>query len=147
MAMGHNPNTLTSANSIILFRCKGLFDNWVKITGAQPDAWLSFSDVTLGETQVGVDGKQSGGFTPHETPVTLSLAANSESVDVLEFCYNDFIQNMEQRRCEFQITYTATNRKKSLDGFFVTKNGGGISRLLEGHTYNFNMMDSGFENI
>ncbi|AMD43179.1 virion structural protein [Acinetobacter phage WCHABP12] len=146
MAMGLNPNTITAANSIVQFRCAGLYDDWITIEGAQSDAFVTFSDVTLAQTRVGVDGKQSMGFIPHETPITVSLEANSRSVPVLETVYNDFIQNMEVRRCEFQISYPSVKRKQTLTGTMVTKSGGtGIAQLLNGHTYNFNMMSSGIE--
>ena len=147
MAMGHNPNTITSANSVILFRCEGIYDGWVKIEGAQADSFLSFGDVTTSESMMGVDGKRSSGFTPHLTPVTLSLAANSPSVEVLENVYNDFVSNMEVRTCEFQVTYPATKKRRSLKGTLETKASGSISKLLDGHTYSFSMIDSGFENI
>lgn len=146
--MGQNPNTITSANSVILFRCKGIYDNWVRLSGYQVDTAASFGDVTVGETRMGVDGKQSGGFVPHETPFTLNLEANSESLNVMETVYNDFINNMETRVCEFQITYPSVKRRQNLSGFLVTKSGGtGISRLLDGSTYTFNQISNGVEQI
>ena len=146
--MGQNPNTITSANSVILFRCKGIYDNWVRLSGYQVDTAASFGDVTVGETRMGVDGKQSGGFVPHETPFTLNLEANSESLNVMETVYNDFINYMETRVCEFQITYPSVKRRQNLSGFLVTKSGGtGISRLLDGSTYTFNQISNGVEQI
>ena len=146
--MGQNPNTITSANSVILFRCKGIYDNWIRLSGYQVDTAASFGDVTVGETRMGVDGKQSGGFVPHETPFTLNLEANSESLNVMETVYNDFINNMETRVCEFQITYPSVKRRQNLSGFLVTKSGGtGISRLLDGSTYTFNQISNGVEQI
>lgn len=146
MAMGHNPNTITSANSIVLFRCRGVYDTWVQLEGAQSDAFVSFSDVTLGQTRMGVDGKQSIGFIPHETPTTLSLEANSPSIKIMETVYNRFIQNMEVGFCEFQISYPSVKRKQSLSGGITTKSGGtGIAQLLTGNTYNFNLMSKGIE--
>lgn len=146
MPMGYNPNTITAANSIVKFRCAGLYDDWINIEGAQSDAFVTFSDVTLAQTRVGADGKQAIGFIPHETTITVSLEANSRSVPVLETVYNDFIQNMEVRRCEFQISYPSVKRKQTLTGTMVTKSGGtGIAQLLNGHTYSFNMMSDGIE--
>ena len=146
--MGQNPNTITSANSVILFRCKGIYDNWIRLSGYQVDTAASFGDVTVGETRMGVDGKQSGGFVPHETPFTLNLEANSESLNIMETVYNDFINNMETRVCEFQITYPSVKRRQNLSGFLVTKSGGtGISRLLDGSTYTFNQISNGVEQI
>lgn len=148
MAMGQNPNTITAANSIILFRCAGVYDDWVKLGGYQADTAASFGDVTLGETRIGVDGKQSGGFVPHETPFTINFEANSESLQIMENVYNDFVNNMEQRLCEFQITYPSVKRRQSLSGFMVTKSGGtGISRLLDGSAYTFNQISNGVEQI
>ena len=148
MAIGHNPNTITSANSIILFRCKGVYDNWIKIEGAQADSFLSFGDVSFGETQMGVDGKQSIGFVPHETPVTLNLAANSPSINKLETVYRDFISNMEGRFCEFQVTYPSVKRRQTLKGAFTGKSGGtGIAKLLDGHSYSFSMISDGIQDI
>lgn len=148
MPMGHNPNTITSANSIVLFRCQGVYDNWVRLEGYQVDTALGFSDVTLAETALGVDGRQSIGFVPHETPVTLNFMANSKSVDVMENVYNDFVQNMEVRYCEIQITYPSVKRRQSLKGTMVSKSGGtGIARVLDGHSYTFNQVSNGIENI
>lgn len=148
MPMGHNRNTITSANSVILFRCKGVYDNWVKIEGAQADSFLTYGDATMGETMMGVDGKQSIGFVPHETPVTLNLAPNSPSVQVLENVYADFTANMETRFCEFQVTYPSVKRRQTFEGGFIGKTGGtGISRVLDGHTYNFSMVSNGMETV
>ena len=148
MAMGHNPNTITSANSIILFRCPGVYDTWVKLEGYQVDAAASFGDTTVAETQMGVDGKQSIGFVPHEVPVTLNFSANSPSVQVMETVYADFVQNMEVRYCELQITYPSVKRRQNLKGTMVSRSGGtGISRLLDGHSYTFNQVGNGMEDI
>lgn len=148
MPMGHNPNTITAANSVVLFRCKGIYDDWVRLEGAQSDAFVSFSDVTMGQTRMGVDGKQSIGFIPHETPTTVSLEANSPSISILENVYNDFISNMEVRSCEFQVSYPSVKRKQTLKGGMTTKSGGtGIAQLLTGHTYNFNLLSDGIEEI
>lgn len=148
MAMGHNPNTITAANSIVQFRCKGIYDQWITLEGAQSDAFVSFSDVTLAQTRVGVDGKQSMGYIPHETPTTVALEANSKSVMVLENVYNDFVNNQEVRLCEFQVSYPSVKRKQYLSGTMVTKSGGtGIAALLTGHAYNFNLLSKGIEEV
>ena len=146
--MGHNPNTITSANSVILFRCKGIYDNWVKLVGYQVDTAAVFSDVTMGETRMGVDGLQSGGYVTHETPIALNFEANSPSINILENVYRDFVQNSESRLCEIQVTQPSVKRSQSLSGFMVTKSGGtSINKLLVGSAYNFNMVSNGSEDI
>jgi len=146
MAMGHNPNTITAANSVILFRCAGIYDNWIQLEGAQSDAFLSLADVTLAQSRIGVDGKQSFGFIPHETPVTVSLEANSKSIMVMENVYNDHIKNMESRLCEIQVSYPSVKRRQNFSGPMIVKSGGtGIAQLLAGHTYQFNFVSDGIE--
>ena len=56
--------TLTSANSILLMRVKGFNDNFVQIEGYAADNAFDFGQGKIGETMMGVDGQQSGGFTP-----------------------------------------------------------------------------------
>lgn len=148
MAMGHNPNTITGANSVVMFRCKGIYDNWVKLIGYQVDTGAVFADVTMGETRAGLDGFQSGGYVTHETPITLNFEANSPSINILENVYRDFVQNSETRQCEIQVTLPSVKRSQSLSGFMVTKSGGtSINKLLVGSSYTFNMISNGSEDI
>lgn len=146
MAMGHNPNTITAANSVVLFRCKGLYDSWIQLEGAQSDAFVTFADVTMAQTRMGVDGKQAAGWIPHETPTTVSLEANSRSISVMDNVRNDQNQNMEVRLCEFQVSYPSVKRVQNLSGYMVTGSGGtGIAQLLNGSTYVFNLLSKGIE--
>ena len=148
MPMGHNPNTITAANSVILFRCVGVYDNWIQLTGAQSDAFLSLADVTFAQSRMGVDGNQAFGYIPHETPVTVSLEANSPSIMVMEHVYNDHVERSDSRLCEIQVLYPSVKRKHSFSGPMITKSGGtGISQLLTGHTYQFNFVSKGIEEI
>ena len=148
MSMGHNPNTITAANSVILFRCAGIYDQWVQLEGAQSDAFLSMADVTLAQTRLGVDGKQSIGYIPHETPVTVSLEANSPSRMIMENVKNYFTRNSEVSLCEIQVSYPSIKQRQVFSGTMVTKSGGtGIAQLLNGSTYTFNMISDGVEEI
>lgn len=148
MAMGHNPNTITAANTIIQFRCEGIYDDWIRLVGAQSDAFLTMADVTLAQTRLGVDGKQSIGYLPHETPVTLSLEANSPSRMVMENVVNYFDRNSEVSLCEIQVSYPSIKQRQVFSGTMVTKSGGtGVAQLLNGSTYVFNMISDGVEEI
>lgn len=146
MSMGINPNTITSANSILQLRCAGIFDTWVTIEGAQSDAFLSLGDVTTAQTEIGVDGKLSFGWIPHKTTATVSLMANSSSVQVFETIYNDFLNNKEARLVELRTTYPSVKRAQSISGTLTTKSGGtGIAQLLTGHTYVLEGISGGIE--
>ena len=148
MAMGHNPNTITAANTVIQFQCEGIYDDWLRLVGAQSDSFLTMADITMAQTRLGVDGKQSMGWIPHEVPLTLSLEANSPSRMVMENVQNDFTQNSEVRLCKFQVSYPSIKQRQVFSGTMVTKSGGtGIAQLLNGSTYVFNMISDGVEEI
>jgi hypothetical protein len=148
MAMGLNPNTITAANSVLSLRCAGVFDDWIKITGAQSDAFASLDEVTTAQTQIGVDGKLSIGWVPHTTTATISLAANSQSISTFETIYNDFMNNMEVRVVELQLYYPSVKRKQTITGTLVRKSGGtGIGQLLTGHTYALEGISGGIEEV
>ena len=148
MAMGHNPNTITAANTIIQFRCEGLYDDWIRLTGAQSDSFLTMADITMAQTRLGVDGQQSMGWIPHEVPLTLSLEANSPSRMVMENVQNDFTRNSEVRLCKIQVYYPSIKQRQVFSGTMVTKSGGtGVAQLLNGSTYVFNMISDGVEEV
>lgn len=148
MSMGLNPNTNTSANSVLLLRCAGVFDNWLQLEGAQSDAFLSLADVTFAQTEVGVDGKLSIGWVAHKTSATISLAPNSRSISIFEQIYNDFLKNKEVRVVELQQTYPSVKRRQTVQGTLVTKSGGtGIGTVLQGHTYVLEGISGGIEEI
>lgn len=148
MAMGHNPNTITAANTVIQFQCEGIYDDWIRLTGAQSDSFLAMADITMAQTRLGVDGQQSMGWIPHEVPLTLSLEANSPSRMVMENVQNDFTQNSEVRLCKIQVSYPSIKQRQVFSGTMVTKSGGtGVAQLLNGSTYVFNMISDGVEEI
>lgn len=118
MGMGHNERTITSANSVMMIRCKGIYDDWVRIQGFQADNAWEFGDANIGETRMGVDGKQSIGYTPHETPWTLYLEANSASIEVMETIRKDFNSNMEVRPIEIIIEMPSIAKRYTGKGGF-----------------------------
>lgn len=148
MAMGHNPNTITAANTVISFICEGIYDDWLRLTGAQSDSFLTMADITMAQTRLGVDGQQSMGWIPHEVPLTLSLEANSPSRMVMENVQNDFTRNSEVRLCKIQVYYPSIKQRQVFSGTMVTKSGGtGVAQLLNGSTYVFNMISDGVEEV
>ena len=60
--MAINKKTLTAANSIILFRCPGIYDNFVQLQDYQADNIFNLGDITLAQTVAGADGILSGGY-------------------------------------------------------------------------------------
>ncbi|MBC8947079.1 MULTISPECIES: phage tail fiber protein [Xenorhabdus] len=148
MTMGHNPNTITSANAVLMLRCKGVYDDYVQIQGFQADNAWEFGKVTLGETRIGVDGKQSVGYVPHETQWTLYLEANSPSTQVLENIRKDFNSNKETRFIDIVVEIPSIKKRYSGTGGLISMTGGASGKkLLDGTSYEFNMITNGAEEI
>lgn len=148
MPMGHNPNTITSANSVLMMKCEGVYDNQVQITGFQADNAAIFGDSSIGETRMGVDGKQSIGYTPHETQFSIYLEANSPAISYFENIRKDFNENMEARFIEFYLTIPSIKKRFHGKGGMISLTGGASAKkLLEGSAYTFNMVFNGGEDI
>lgn len=148
MPMGHNPLTLTSANAVIMLRCKGVYDNYVTLQGFQADNAWGFGDAAIGETRMGVDGKQSGGYTPHEVDWTLYLEANSPSIEVMENIRKDFNANMETRQIDITVEVAAIKKRYSGSGFLTNLTGGAAGqKLLAGSQYQFKIVTDGAEGL
>lgn len=148
MPMGHNPKTITSANAVLMLRCEGVYDDYIRIQGFQADNAWEFGEANIGETRMGVDGKQSIGYTPHETPWTLYLEANSVSTQVMENIRKDFNSNMEIRFIEIIVEMPSIGKRYQGKGGMTTMTGGASGKkLLDGTSYNFNMVFEGAEEI
>lgn len=148
MPMGHNPRTITAANAVLMLRCKGVYDEYVQIQGFQADNAWNFGEANIGETRMGVDGKQSIGYTPHETPWTLYLEANSASVQVMETIRKEFNSNMEARLIDVIVEIPSIGKRYSATGGLTSMTGGASGKkLLDGTSYNFNMVFNGAEEI
>lgn len=148
MAMGQNPRTITSANSVLMIRCKGVYDDYVQLQGFQADNAWAFGDSNIGESRMGVDGKQSIGYTPHETQWTLYLEANSPSVQIMENIRKDFNSNMEVRFVEFSVEIPSIGKRYSGSGGLKSLTGGASGKkVLDGTTYTFSMVFEGADDI
>lgn len=148
MPMGHNPKTITSANAVLMLRCEGVYDDYIRIQGFQADNAWEFGEANIGETRMGVDGKQSIGYIPHETPWTLYLEANSVSTQVMENIRKDFNSNMETRFIEIIVEMPSIGKRYQGKGGMTTMTGGASGKkLLDGTSYNFNMVFEGAEEI
>lgn len=148
MAMGQNPRTITAANSVVLFTAEGFYDQAIQLQGFQVDNAFSFGDATIGESRVGVDGKQSGGWVSHEVPVTVFLEANSASRQQMED-YRAWINaNMETSKCTLDITIPSIGKRVVASGFLVSQGGGpSAQKLINGTQYVFNMIVNSEEAI
>jgi len=148
MAQGQNPRTITAANSVVLFTAAGYFDQAIRLQGYQVDNAFSFGDATTGETRIGVDGKQSGGWVSHEIPVTVFLEANSPSRASMEDFRAWCNANQETAVCTLDVTIPSIGRRIQASGFLVSQSGGpSAQKLINGTQYVFNMVINGEEGI
>lgn len=148
MPMGQNPRTITAANSVVMFKAAGYFDQAIQLQGFQVDNAFGFGDATVGETRIGVDGKQSGGWVSHEVPVTVFLEANSASRQRMEEFRGWCNANQETALCTLDITIPSIGKRIEASGFMVSQGGGpSAQKLINGTQYVFNMVINNEDNI
>ena len=71
--------TITSANSVFFISVPGLFPIPQKLEGYAAEKAWSTEGIQLAETQMGVDGRKTSGYTPVIVKQTISLQADSPS--------------------------------------------------------------------
>lgn len=76
--------TLTSANSVLTLNIPGVFPIPVGIEGYAADDAFAVEAFDLAEAVMGVDGKMSAGYTPNVKKLTVTLQADSPSVEVFD---------------------------------------------------------------
>lgn len=145
---GQNPRTLTAANSVIMFKAAGYFDQPIQLQGFQADNMFSFGDATVGETRIGVDGKQSGGWVSHEVPFTVFLEGNSLSRKQMEQYRAWCNANQETSLCTFFVTIPSIGINYDISGFMVSQSGGpSAQKLMSGTQYVFNTVVNNEDSI
>lgn len=148
MTMAQNPRTITAANSIVLFSTENYFSSPIQLQGFQADNAFGFGDATIGETRIGVDGLQSGGWVSHEVPFTIYLEANSASRTQMEEFRAYCNGRKETERVTFDVTMPSTGQRVVASGFMVSHSGGtSAQKLLKGSQYVFNLVINGEEGV
>lgn len=140
--------TLTAANSILLIKAKGFNNNWTQIEGYAADNAFEFGQGAIGETVMGVDGVQSGGFTPYEIEFNIQLQANSNSRSYFDKLINYMNDQQETVPIEFSCEIPSIKKRYSCSGFLTSAAVGTTARkLLESATYSFKVVNNGAEDI
>jgi len=78
-----NKRTINSSDAVITLSAAGLFSG-VQLQGFSTDDIADTDSSETVETQMGVDGQLSAGYTPAMVKVTFTLQANSPSIDLFE---------------------------------------------------------------
>lgn len=131
--------TLTSANSVLLWKARGYSDSFVKAQGYKVDSAFEFGDATVGETVMGVDGIQSGAYIQHEHQLTISLEANSPTREHFSRMYERMTQQMETFPFEFQIDIPSLGIRRIASGFMVGTAGISAKKRMDAGVYTFNI--------
>lgn len=76
--------SITSANSIFTVTVPGLFPTPVQLQGYSSDKAVITDAIEMAETQMGVDGRMTGGYVPAITKQTITLQADSPSRSIFK---------------------------------------------------------------
>lgn len=74
--------TITSANSVFTIAVAGLFPAPQQLQGYSAERAWETDSVELSETQMGVDGRMTAGWTPNPVSQRVSLQADSPSKQI-----------------------------------------------------------------
>jgi hypothetical protein len=86
--------TITSANSVFTISVPGLFPAPVQLYGYSAERAWNSDQQDLAETQMGVDGRLTAGYTPMPVKQTISLQADSPSKAI----FNTIARAMQSQR-------------------------------------------------
>lgn len=111
--------TITSANSVFNLSAEGVYAG-VRIEGFSADAAFAAESFETGVGQMGVDGKFSRGWVPSAIPQTITLNADSQSIDVFDAIYQYEKTQRETVHLTATITITATGKSYTLTDGVLT---------------------------
>lgn len=82
--MPTNKSTITSVNAVITLTISGIFSAPQQLQGFSTDNIYEIGEQMVTETQMGVDGRLSGGFVFEPIQQTFNLQADSPSNEIFE---------------------------------------------------------------
>lgn len=95
-------SSITSANSVVTISVAGLFPVPQQLRGFSAERAWNSDNVDLAETQMGVDGRMTAGYTPNPVKQTFSLQADSPSKQI----FTSIAKAMKASRSIYYITGT-----------------------------------------
>lgn len=102
--------TITSANSSLVLSIPEVLGAPVPLQGYAVDAAFAVEPFDTAEAIMGVDGIMSAGYTPQPKKMTISLQADSASLEV----FNQWLGAMEQARevffCDLTVNMPAIGK-------------------------------------
>lgn len=124
--------SLTVANSSIVMTVEGLFPNGVTLAGYAADNVFEFGAVESKELSMGIDGKYSAGFVYNPIPFTLTLQADSESLDVFEQIWQRETSNRDALSVGLTVALPSTSKRYTLrNGYLQSYQAPNGQRILQ----------------
>lgn len=115
-----NNRTLTAANAILMIGVQGLYSTPRRIQGFSADDVTGIDGIVQNETNMGVDGRLSGGFVFNAVNQNITLQADSESVDFFENWQQAERQQRESYIAFGSILLRATGKRYVMTRGFLT---------------------------
>lgn len=111
--------TLTVANSSLVMTVEGIFPNGVALQGYAADNVFETGEVENGEFQMGIDGKLSAGYVFNEIPFTITLSADSPSLDVFEQIWQREASNRDKLDIGLAVALPSNGKRYGLRSGFM----------------------------
>ena len=111
--------TITSADAIMQLVALGVYDSPQRIQGFSTDnMWTSDAKQTA-EFQMGADGKLSAGFVFAPTRISVTLQADSESIDFFDQVAQ--VEQQKKKKIEIRgvVTIPGIRKKFALQKFYM----------------------------
>lgn len=125
-------STLTVANSSIVMTAEALYPNGVIIRGYAADNLFETAAVENAEVVMGIDGRMASGWVPNPVPFTMTLQADSESLEVFEQIYE--FEQSNRNKLEIGVTVglpSAGKRFSFVNGVIRTYKPPSAQRILQ----------------
>lgn len=124
--------TLTVANSSIVVSAEALYPNGVLIKGYAADNVFETGTVTNVETSMGIDGRFAAGWVPNPVEMTLTLQADSESLEVFEQIYEFEQSNRTKLDIGMTVALPSTGKRYGLqNGYMMSYKAPSGARILQ----------------
>lgn len=107
--------TITSANSIFYLSITGLFTTPQRIQGFGTDAAFDVDAISSAEVMMGVDARMSAGWVPSIKTMTITLQADSKSIDVFNRWWEFSELNRELYYATGQIALPSVSKRLTLN--------------------------------
>jgi len=124
--------TLTVANSAIAMTTEALFPSAVALQGYAADDAFETDAVENGEFSMGIDGNLSAGFVFNAVGLTITLQADSPSLDYFEQIYMYEQENRTKLQQDITISIPGKGRRYDyVQGYMVSYKAPAGKKILQ----------------